>query len=83
MARQLTTQFRVLACCCAIAASNLAARGREVRFEQDIEPILKQHCMGCHGADEQESQLRLETAEGLFQGGKSGPDVVPGAPEMS
>ena len=79
MARQLTTQFRVLACCCAIAASNLAARGREVRFEQDIEPILKQHCMGCHGADEQESRFRLDRLASMLSGGNSGePAIVPG-----
>ena len=79
MARQLTTQFRVLAGCCAIAASNLAARGGEVRFEQDVEPILKQHCMGCHGSDEQESRFRLDRLASMLSGGNSGePAIVPG-----
>ena len=56
---------------------------RAAYFESHVRPLLLEKCAACHGADEQESQLRLDTAEGLFQGGKSGPVVVPGAPHES
>ena len=79
MIRQLKTRFRVLTCCCAFVAGNLAASGGEVRFEQDVEPILKQHCMGCHGSDEQESRFRLDRLASMLSGGNSGePAIVPG-----
>ena len=84
MNRQLTNRFHVLACCCALAANNLPSRGAEVRFESDIEPILKQHCVGCHGSDEQESRFRLDRLANMLSGGNSGePAIVPGDPKSS
>lgn len=52
-------------------------------FETKIRPVLANHCYDCHGPDEQSSELRLDTASGLFQGGGSGPPVVPGQPDQS
>ena len=55
-----------------------------VDFETDIEPILKARCFDCHGADTQESQLRLDRLAQMLSGGNSGePAVVPGKPEQS
>lgn len=52
-------------------------------FEAKIRPVLARHCYDCHGPDEQSSDLRLDTAEGIFRGGKAGPAVVAGDPEQS
>ena len=53
-------------------------------FYEKILPIFQTHCLECHGADEQESQLRLDSRRSLLQGGDSGePAVVPGKPEQS
>ena len=53
-------------------------------FSEKILPIFQTHCLECHGADEQESQLRLDSRRSLLQGGDSGePAVVPGKPEQS
>ncbi|HWL10615.1 MAG TPA: PSD1 and planctomycete cytochrome C domain-containing protein [Planctomicrobium sp.] len=46
-------------------------------FEAKIRPMLIQHCADCHGADSQESNLRVDTYVGLISGGSSGPAVVP------
>ena len=52
-------------------------------FEKKIRPLMVQYCNDCHGADEQESELRLDTWAGLIAGGKAGASIVPGKPEQS
>jgi hypothetical protein len=52
-------------------------------FENKIRPLLAKHCWKCHGEKKSESGLRLDTAEGIRQGGGSGPVMVPGKPEES
>lgn len=55
-----------------------------VDFTKDIEPLLQEHCVDCHGADEQEGQFRLDQLATILAGGNSGePAVVPGSPEQS
>ncbi len=55
------------------------AADRSVDFERDIRPILKAHCLECHGADKQRGGLRLESRSSLLKGGENhGPAVVPG-----
>jgi len=49
-----------------------------VDYLRDVKPILKAHCWSCHGPEEQESDLRLDTAKAMLEGGNSGPAVVPG-----
>jgi len=38
--------------------------------------ILTERCTTCHGADTQESELRLDSRSGLLKGGDFGPAVV-------
>jgi hypothetical protein len=52
-------------------------------FESKIRPLLINHCYECHGEDEQESELRVDTLAGMLQGGLAGPSVVPGKPTSS
>ncbi len=53
-------------------------------FRSEIQPILTQHCLACHGTDSQLSGLNLSTLEGLLSGGaRHGPAIVPGHPEQS
>lgn len=52
-------------------------------FEKKVRPLLYAHCVKCHGADNAKGGLRLDTAEGLARGGKSGPAVVAGDPDKS
>lgn len=44
----------------------------------DIEPLLQQHCVECHGAKEPEGGLVLESHADLMKGGETGAVVVPG-----
>ncbi len=52
-------------------------------FETKIRPALLEHCADCHGVDEQESELRLDTPAHLMAGGQSGPVAIPGKPGRS
>lgn len=52
-------------------------------FESKIRPLLIKHCYDCHGEDAQESDLRVDTFDGIAKGGKAGSLVVPGKPEQS
>ena len=53
-------------------------------FESDVLPILRQHCIECHGPDMQESKLRLDSMLAALQGGSSGEQiVVPGESRRS
>ncbi len=47
-------------------------------FVRDVEPVLSVSCVRCHGAATSDGDLRLDTREGLLQGGASGAAVVPG-----
>ena len=60
------------------------ARGAGADFKQDVLPILKKHCLDCHGPDEQESNLRLDSMTAALSGGDIGePVIVPGSSDRS
>jgi cytochrome c553 len=52
-------------------------------FETRIRPLLLAHCVECHGAENQESGLRLDSREGVLKGSDEGPVVVFKEPEKS
>lgn len=52
-------------------------------FENTIRPLLAKYCYECHGADVQESELRLDTLAGILTGGNAGASVNPGKPKQS
>jgi len=50
----------------------------QVDFRRDIEPLLKEKCQFCHGAEQQLSGLRLDTRNAALTGGNSGVVIKPG-----
>lgn len=50
-----------------------AASQAAVDYATQIKPLLQQHCVKCHGATTQKSQLKLDTADAVRAGGKHGP----------
>ena len=54
-----------------------AAVERKVEFGE-IEPILRKNCFSCHGAEHQESGLRLDVKMRALEGGDNGAAIKPG-----
>ncbi len=49
-----------------------------VDYTQDVQPILRRNCYGCHGPAMQQSGFRLDDAAAALKGGYSGAAIVPG-----
>ena len=66
-------------------ASNLPADDQAQRefFESKIRPLLIDKCQSCHEGEAAESKLRVDSLDGLLQGGTRGASVVPGKPAES
>ncbi len=54
-----------------------------VSYERDIAPLLKEHCIACHGETRAKGKLRLHDPGSILLGGANGPVISGGAPEMS
>ncbi len=47
-------------------------------FENEVRPLLAEHCVACHGPEQQKSALRLDGRQAFLAGGARGAAVVPG-----
>jgi mono/diheme cytochrome c family protein len=56
---------------------------QEAFFESKVRPILVEHCVSCHGSEEQSGGLRLDAHIAVTKGGSSGHVIIPGDPEKS
>ena len=54
------------------------AAAAEVSFADDIEPLLRDHCVICHGEALQQNGLRLDRRDDALRGGDSGVVIEPG-----
>ena len=52
-----------------------------VDFEHEVWPIFVERCVRCHGPEEQQGQLRLDSRRAAFHGGVSGPLFADSAKE--
>src|SRR5215467_5230267 len=51
-------------------------------FETRVRPVFAKNCYACH-TDSKMGGLRLDSADSVQQGGKSGPAIIPGKPDES
>ena len=52
-------------------------------YIQEVKPILRDHCLRCHGPIKAKAKLRLDTRTFALKGGKDGPAFVVGNVEKS
>lgn len=76
--RFLTPLFALLAC-----VSLASADGKNPTYADDVVPILRQHCYGCHGDGKKKGGLDLATFGAVMEGGGSGVVVKAGEPDKS
>ncbi|HEY5315047.1 MAG TPA: c-type cytochrome domain-containing protein, partial [Pirellulales bacterium] len=67
----------LLAAALAIVSTAIAAPP-DVDYQRDVATLLRTYCVACHGTDEPESGLVLESYAGLLKGGKHGPAIIAG-----
>ncbi len=61
----------------ALPPASLAAAS-PVDYGRDVQPLLRERCVACHGPLKQKGGLRLDAGSLVRRGGKHGPAVVPG-----
>ena len=67
-----------------IAPSPRAQRASEpVDFAREVNPILQQRCVSCHGGETRRGGLRLDRAADALRGGDSGQVIIPGKAQDS
>jgi hypothetical protein len=52
-------------------------------FPTHVAPLVRAHCISCHGPAKRKARLRLDEPQGLLAGGESGPVLVAGDPASS
>ena len=52
-------------------------------YEEQVRPIFKKHCLGCHNTDKRKADLDLSTYAGTLKGGSGGEVVKAGVPDSS
>src|SRR5262245_57711738 len=65
-----------------VTGSAAAQPGGTVDFRRDVQPILRERCVGCHGPDQQMNGLRLDRRADAMRGGSQS-DIGPGNAEGS
>src|SRR4029453_1111261 len=55
-----------------IVSSAFADEAPPPRFARDVQPLLKRHCLKCHGPATPEGGLNLSTRGGMVRGGETG-----------
>ena len=83
MSQRMALVLALWAVCSVRASGQDARREPESFFESKVRPVLAANCVECHGLTKTSGGLRLDTREGVFKGGDSGPAVTPGDVEGS
>jgi len=65
------------------AANSIAAEPSPPNDYSAVDAIFTEHCLECHGSQDPEAKLVMESFDLLMKGGESGAVIVPGKSEES
>src|SRR5438445_4156814 len=68
---------------CSLAAFMAHAGEQSVSYSNDLVPIFKRSCTGCHHPGKLKGELDLTTYASFAKGGKHGPGFLAGKPKDS
>lgn len=55
------------------------AAGRQIDFDRDVRPILRENCLSCHGPEKQKGGYRVDLRTVALTGGEGfAPNILPG-----
>ncbi|MBI1371709.1 MAG: DUF1549 domain-containing protein [Phycisphaera sp.] len=74
---------RLMMTCGVVLFAATCVRAADVDFVRDVQPILKDRCVKCHGGDKPRGGLRLDVRDLAMEGSDSGVVIEPGKPESS
>lgn len=67
-----------------LCGSTALRETQAIDFAKDIQPILAERCIDCHGPDKQKSGFRVDQRAVMIKGGDSGKaSIIPGQPQKS
>lgn len=83
-----TTAVALAASCAgeSVGAAEPALTAEHLQFfEAEVRPLLAEHCYSCHSgrAEKLQAGLRLDSRQGLLEGGDSGAAIAPGDADAS
>ena len=55
-----------------------ASGAAKVDFAKEIQPILQQTCIKCHGPEKQKGKMRLDSLQAALKGSENGKVIEPG-----
>ncbi len=73
--RILVAEFLVVFLASAVLAKADENSTPSVGFRDDVWPILKRHCWGCHSGGKPKGGLRVDSVAAMLKGGDSGPVI--------
>jgi WD40 repeat protein len=75
--------YSVFSLCSLCLCGATSGAQTKTTYVDHVLPILRDSCIGCHGADKKRGGLAVHTYTDLMQGGSSGAVVKPGDPDGS
>jgi WD40 repeat protein/mono/diheme cytochrome c family protein len=79
----LFDRFQLLLFASVLTLAGLISAQETISYEKQILPLWDAHCMDCHGADDADGGLALDTFAALMKGGEEGVSIVPGKADDS
>ena len=53
-----------------------------ITYDEHIKPIFREHCLKCHGEDEQKADLNLANFSAVIKGGSGDKAVIAGHADL-